>query len=176
MTLHLTINQPPVIALSYGTISCNGGITYLSITPSGGKKPYSYSVNGSRFLKVNSSNNIKAGTYAIVVMDAGGCTSDTTIKITQPVKLKSHTVAAKPSCKDNIDGTITITESGGTAPYLYSINNGAYVSSNVFTGLASGSYTISIKDVNGCTVTTSVIVPVAKNKCPQLFANSGFCK
>ena len=173
VTLHLTINQPPVISLSYGTISCNGGTTFLSVSPTGGKKPYSYSANGSRFVKANTSNNIKAGTYTIVVMDANGCTSDTTIKITQPTKLKIRAMAAKPSCKDNSDGTITVTASGGTAPYLYNINNGIYVSSNVFTGLAAGSYVVGIKDANGCIITTTVIVPEAKNRCPQLFANNG---
>jgi hypothetical protein len=52
-------------------------------------------------------------------------------------------------------GTTSITVSaaaGGTAPYTYSINGGAFVSSNVFVGLTAGVYTITVKDANGCTV------------------------
>ena len=170
-TLILTINPSPVIAsLAVGTISCNGGTTFLTVNVSGGKKPYSYSVNGSRMVKANSINNIRAGVYTIVVSDATGCTADTTITITQPAKVRMRVAATKPSCKGNNDGTITVTAVGGVAPYQYSINNGAYGNSNAFTGLVSGSYVIHVKDANGCVSTSTATVPVANNSCPAIIA------
>ena len=44
------------------------------------------------------------------------------------------------------NGTITVAVTGGTNPYLYSINRGIQQSSNQFTGLASGNYLIQVLD------------------------------
>jgi hypothetical protein len=64
------------------------------------------------------------------------------------------------------DGEITVTASGGTQgapdPYMYSIDNGSnYQTSNIFTGLTAGTYTITVKDDNNCTTTTAAVTLVA---------------
>ena len=46
---------------------------------------------------------------------------------------------------------------GGTAPYQYSINGVTFVASDTFTGLTAGTYTITIRDANGCTTTTNPV-------------------
>jgi len=48
------------------------------------------------------------------------------------------------------DGSISVAGSGGKAPYKFSISGSAPVSDSIFTNLASGSYTITIQDVNNC--------------------------
>ena len=53
------------------------------------------------------------------------------------------------------NGTIIVTASGGTDPYSYSLNNGAFQSSGQFANLAAGVYTITAKSSNGCTGTKS---------------------
>jgi hypothetical protein len=55
-------------------------------------------------------------------------------------------------CATN-NGSITVTASGGTAPYTYALNLGAYGSSSSFNSLGSGDYTVRVKDKNGCIVT-----------------------
>ena len=51
------------------------------------------------------------------------------------------------------DGSISLSGAGGTAPYSYSIDNGAnYQTSGAFSNLAAGSYNVSVKDNNGCTI------------------------
>lgn len=47
------------------------------------------------------------------------------------------------------DGSVTISATGGTAPYTYSINGGSFGASNVFTGLCAGKYILTVKDANG---------------------------
>ena len=64
------------------------------------------------------------------------------------------------TCSGSPDGKITVTASGGTGTYQYSKDNGtSFQSSNVFTGLASGLYSIVVKDANDCSsVATSVSI------------------
>jgi hypothetical protein len=62
---------------------------------------------------------------------------------------------ADVTCFAGSNGQITVTASGGTGPWYYSVNNGSgyiYDASNphVFTGLAPGTYKIRVKDSNGC--------------------------
>jgi len=57
-------------------------------------------------------------------------------------------------------GAITATGAGGTG-FTYSINNGAFQASGSFSNLAAGKYTITAKNANGCTGSTSGTV-VAK--------------
>lgn len=61
------------------------------------------------------------------------------------------------------NGTITVTPTGGVAPYTYAINLGTYGTSSTFNGLGSGDYTLRVKDKNGCmaTVEASLQVPGA---------------
>jgi gliding motility-associated-like protein len=57
------------------------------------------------------------------------------------------------------NGVLTVNSiNGGTTPYQYSLNNAAFVSSNSFTTLISGTYVIIVKDANSCsdTITTSI--------------------
>lgn len=55
-----------------------------------------------------------------------------------------------PTLCNSIDGSITVSGSGGEAPYTYKINDDAFQSSNSFQHLGPGSYTITIKDSHGC--------------------------
>ncbi|NBT57017.1 MAG: adhesin, partial [Betaproteobacteria bacterium] len=62
------------------------------------------------------------------------------------------------TCGNN-NGTTTIgAVTGGTAPYSYSFNGGTFGATTSFTSLAIGTYAVIIKDVNGCTFTTSVAI------------------
>lgn len=50
----------------------------------------------------------------------------------------------------SIDGSISVTASGGSEPYDFNINGGDYQSANLFKDLGAGSYTIRVKDTNNC--------------------------
>ena len=63
------------------------------------------------------------------------------------------------SC-NNTDGTLTVTGSGGKAPYQYSIDGATFKSEGSFTGLTAKDYSVTIKDANGCTSTASAKIGV----------------
>jgi len=69
----------------------------------------------------------------------------------------SNSVVSTVPCESTPSGSITITASGSTG-FTYNKNGGTYQSSNTFTGLAAGVYTMGVKDVNGCTKTQTVSV------------------
>jgi hypothetical protein len=53
------------------------------------------------------------------------------------------------------DGSITVVAIGGSEPYQYKIGAGSFGSSNIFSGLGAGTFTITVRDKNGCTVEIS---------------------
>lgn len=55
-------------------------------------------------------------------------------------------IVTNASCTNPTGGSITLSTSGGLAPYTYSLNGGAYQSTPSFTGLAAGNYTLFVKD------------------------------
>ncbi|TPE42586.1 T9SS type B sorting domain-containing protein [Pontibacter mangrovi] len=135
----------------------NGSVSVSSITD--GTAPYTYSIDGATYQAQATLSGLAAGNYTVYVKDANGCSVAQSVTITDiagPTAVAATSVAA--SCANN-DGSITVgTVTGGTSSYTYSINGTSFQSAASFTGLAAGTYTLTAKDANGCTVTTSVTV------------------
>ncbi|MBL0182826.1 MAG: T9SS type A sorting domain-containing protein [Chitinophagaceae bacterium] len=62
------------------------------------------------------------------------------------------------ACSTPNSGSITITASGGLAPYTYQLDAGAFQPSNVFNGVSAGIHTITIKDAYCGLLTKTVTV------------------
>ncbi|SFN41509.1 Por secretion system C-terminal sorting domain-containing protein, partial [Salegentibacter flavus] len=63
------------------------------------------------------------------------------------------------SCNGGNDGTATAGDvSGGNSGYLYKLDAGTYGTSNTFSGLTSGTYTITVKDSKNCETFQTVTV------------------
>jgi hypothetical protein len=73
-----------------------------------------------------------------------------------PVDCSTVSIAVSLDAQTNVtdctsnDGSITVSATGGKAPYEFRINGGAFSSSTVFENLTSGTYTIDVRDANGC--------------------------
>src|SRR5690606_832178 len=89
---------------------------------------------------------------------SGTCPSNAdTVNIEyRPISASATTTAA--SCTGVANGSIAVTASGGTAPYQYSLDGFSFQNSNVFNGLSTGSYTITIRDANLCTVSLLIMI------------------
>jgi hypothetical protein len=56
------------------------------------------------------------------------------------------------------NGSITVSGTGGMEPFMFSLNGGNFQSSGTFDQVGSGSYTVQIKDDNGCTASVDATV------------------
>jgi gliding motility-associated-like protein len=151
------------------TANCNEkGV--ISLQAKDGTAPYQYRVeldnstgsSGSSLIPVppppswsnTSSFSVDAGEYTVFVRDAYGC------ELSKPVEVKKDSkpvVALSISNECLTEGSfeINISEStAGIVPYYLSVNGSVYspvTLPHTLSNQNSGNYTITIKDVNGCT-------------------------
>lgn len=141
-------------------LSCNGvcdGTAIASV--SGGVSPYTF--NWSNGGTNDSLNSLCAGNYIVQATDAAGCVSTAQINLTQPAQLAgSLPFVVDELCNGACNGTITAIPSGGTMPYSYSWSNAQTTATA--SGLCSGTYTVTISDANGCSITQTdtIVSPV----------------
>jgi len=155
--------DPIVITTTSTKVNCNGANDgTITVTATGGIAPYTYSI-GSEYSTSRVFNNLSVGDYALNVRDAAGCITTATVKIVQPDLISHQIFITKNTTANSFDGKIGIVTSGGTAPYLYSLQdqNGIvlvpFQSSNNLVGLPAGTYTVIIKDSKGCLKTSTSI-------------------
>jgi len=152
-TASITLDQPDELTAtldSSSNVTCNGlQDGSIDVTVAGGTAPYTYawSPNGAT---TEDLTGLGAGTYTLVVTDANGCESTPlVVTITQPDTLALSLVSAgAATCNGDADATATVAVTGGTAPFTYDWSNGD--STATVTGLAAGTYTVSVIDANGC--------------------------
>jgi gliding motility-associated-like protein len=162
-TISFTIYQPTQIAPSiiYTTnASCNGTCNgTIAVSATGGISPYTFSDDGTNYSAVDSFTSLCAGNYTLYVKDANGCIQSITNSVTQPAALQlSVTNITEPSCFGNSNGQITVTATGGTPAYLYSIDLGFPQLSGTFTGLSAGLHIIGVGDSHICLDTIHVFL------------------
>ncbi len=125
--------------------SCTGSIT---VTPSGGAGPYTYSWSAGGSI-TNSSSNLCTGIYTCYIRDANNCLATQIDTIHTPAALAAHPTSTNLSCNSVCNGSAVVAPTGGTAPYTYSWSSSPSVTP-ALNNLCSGSYTCTIKDANGC--------------------------
>ena len=136
------ISQPSAIIVSAtltNPIACFGEVGEVTITATGGVVPY-----------VGTGTEIVGpGTWSYSVTDANGCTvSSSPVTVVEPAKVQAITTVVDDPCGLG-QGSISLVTTGGVAPYSYIWSNGQNTSTA--TGLAVGSYNVTITDTNGCT-------------------------
>lgn len=159
-TITLTDSLKVSSAFTITNVLCNGGNTgTITVTGSGGAgSPFSYAINSGSLGSANSFTSLAANTYLLHIEDKLGCYKDSLVSITQPIPISvSHTIT-DATCNGSSTGSIIEIASGGTSPYTYNINGGAFTPSGIFSALKAGTYTMVIKDQNGCTKTESLTI------------------
>lgn len=136
-------------------ISCfNAGNGSASVVASGGTTPYSYSwTNGSTG---TTASNLGAGITSVTVTDAKGCTKTSSVSLIQPAILEISEITTNVSCFNGGNGAISLSVTGGVAPYTYSWTHGA--TTQTLSNLTMGNYAVTVTDANGCTKSKTITI------------------
>jgi gliding motility-associated-like protein len=155
----------PTITVSSSNIvytSCSGNTGSFTGAASGGTGPYTFVLrNGAAtvatFNNVASSQSfatLGAATYTLQVTDANSCTGSATVTIgAANAPAVSIAPPTNPTCGAS-NGAATASASGGTSPYSYLWSNAGNTAA--ITGLAAGSYTVTVTDNQSCTATATI--------------------
>ncbi|MBK8845743.1 MAG: SprB repeat-containing protein [Bacteroidetes bacterium] len=153
-TCSYTVTEPTAVAAACsgtGTTSIGGSDGTASVVASGGTPGYTYLwSNGNT---TTSQTGLIAGTYTVTVTDVNGCTGNCSYTVVDPVVIIATCSGTNVSCNGGSDGSASVTQSGGMMPYTYLWSNGGTDASQ--TGLAAGTYTVTVTDFFGNTGTCS---------------------
>lgn len=93
-------------------------------------------------------SGLGAGTYSILVTDGYGCDTSMSVSIAAPAALSIAQLSVlNEQCAGTLNGSITATVTGGTAPYAYAWSNG---DTTAVLHAGAGTYTLTVTDANGC--------------------------
>jgi SprB repeat/Secretion system C-terminal sorting domain len=128
----------------------------LTINPTLGVSPYTYSWTGSPITIANRIN-LPVGPYTCTVTDALGCS----FAITQNINAGTSTLAATITatnvlCFGAPTGSIATVATLGTAPYTYSWTGSPSTTASI-SAVAAGSYTCTVTDAIGCTFVSNAV-------------------
>jgi hypothetical protein len=164
-TRSATIVDVPQVGLGTFTAvepTCFAADGSLTIQITGGTAPYYYSAStGDIQIQYGTSwtvSGLSPGNYAIQVTDAALCTFVAGTVLTSPQGITSINISSIGSTCSSNGGSIQVSVFGGTSPYLYTIiypnGNTTNVANNlttqIFSNLASGTYSVAVQDASGC--------------------------
>jgi len=155
-TLEVSVPSANISSPS-GCSSNDGQITAVA---SGGVEPYQYKLGSGSYQSSAAFSNLSAGTYLVSVKDSKGCeaTSENVVVPNVSSTLNANaTTEMDTECLTG-NGTLTITASGGASPYQYKLGSGSFGSNFVFTNLEGGTYAVTVKDSENCSVVVNGVV------------------
>ena len=137
---------------------CGGEMGSIQTTINGGIAPFTY--EWSNGATTPTLEGIPAGTYAVMITDATGCSAMAELTLDDPSSLLPTITVLNPNCFEE-RGAISVSVIGGVMPYSYEWSFGA-TTPNI-NDLEAGSYDVTITDANGCAVSlaTEIIAPPA---------------
>lgn len=162
-TYDINIPEPipfSVVIEEVESISCggenDGGL--VAISNGGTGTDYHYLWNDSNIGNFNS--NLSSGVYEVTVTDGVGCTAIGTYDLGEPIPINFDLTISDVNCWNGLNSGNIIVENvtGGTAPYVYGMDQGGFNSIPSFNQLAAGTYQVYVQDANGCEVNQEGII------------------
>jgi gliding motility-associated-like protein len=142
-----------VVTASAQSNPCSGAGS-VTATAGSGTPPYTYAWNTTPAQTSATAGGLTAGTYIVTATDSKGCTDTQSVALSQPAAFTAGiSASANASCHGGNNGSAAVSVSGGAAPYTYSWSTTPVQTSATAAGLAAGSYTVTVRDANGCSDT-----------------------
>jgi hypothetical protein len=168
-TTTITVENASGLTLALSGVSSSCGNTgIITATAGGGVAPLQYNINGGSYQASNVFSGLSPGSYTVNVKDANNCIISKQEIIASLTGLTlSASVVLQATCASN-NAVIMATGSGGSAPLTYSINGTTYQASDTFLNVATGTYTVYLKDATGCIITQSGLVVTTSGAGPGI--------
>lgn len=178
-TSETTVSVPeailPMFTLTSSSVTCfgdNTGTFDINVTNYTGAYTYevfdSLGTSVTGVVNANTSTNpltvtgMQSGTFSVVITetDVPFCSSTANIVISSPQETLTLNLSetSNVTCNNN-QGTITAIADGGWGDYEYELTGdatAAYSSNNTFTDLSAGTYTVNVRDAEGCIVSETI--------------------
>lgn len=163
--LPIDISQPKKLNVDFNDVSplscpmTDDGAAKLNVF--GGTKPYTYAwSNGATDATVS---NLKAGMNYVTITDKNNCLLIDSVNIIEPASINIDILNIKVlSCNGGSDGSISIKPEGGTVnnatDYTIEWNTDPVQTGFSATGLKEGVYTVTVKDLKGCSNSESIAI------------------
>jgi len=149
----------PIVVQFNGTAPSCSGLQNGAIDSqvSGGSSPYQYLwSNGSTAADLQ---NLPCGQYDLTLTDAAGCVRNFSDTLDCPQTITVVDIVPQHvRCFGGADGSITVQVQGGTLPLNYLWNDVNAQITPTAQNLSAGIYTVTVTDVNGCSISTSTTV------------------
>lgn len=140
----------------------NDGTVAFTVTSN---ETVEYSVDGGAFQAANNFADLADGTHTYIARNigtTGECQVEGTFEVLAGILVTiDGIVPTNEVCLGGNDGSLTINATTTSTNGLsYAINGGAFQASNVFTGLAPGTYDITVQDngTDACSATTQATI------------------
>ncbi len=158
---NVTMNNLPLPAINGLAAICNGAATTLTATPAGANYLWN---TGSTSNSISAST---AGNYTVTVTDGNGCTAQTThnlVLTSNPTPTITGTASACQSQPAVIDA-------GSYNSYVWSTG----ATTQTINATATGNYTVTVTDANGCTGSDLIAVTINALPTPSITGTLQFC-
>ena len=158
-TMDTVVFKPTVELTATATpTSCGNNNGTATTSVSAGSAPFTYSWSSGQ--TTAGASNLPTGVYTVTVTDNNGCANSVTVAVSTSGALTMTTTTTSSGCSV-ANGTATVNASSGVPPYSFFWNNGQ--TSQTATGLAAGTYTVTVTDASGCSAITTATVTQPSN-------------
>lgn len=174
----ITDGQPPILQLASITGStCGEADGSISVTGMSGQLPYTYTWSHDVGLNNPLANNLAADAYSVTLTDGNGCTAILNANVSDTQAPQATVQYTDALCAEGV-GSISISITGGTAPFDYNWSHNPGANGPTVTNLNSGNYSLTLTDAAGCqTIVTQAIAylppPVASADTENSLCNDG---
>jgi gliding motility-associated-like protein len=163
--------------ISKQDVNCNNGTTGNIKVAAGSEweHPIEFSLDGINWQADSNFNNLATGNYWVKVRNAN-CIDSINVPVIQSFPdLLASSAGSPASCSGDPDGEITLTPTGGKAPYLFSSDGTNFQASAIF-NVHAGDFTLTVKDNNGCLVTSDITIALNNTVTIEAGADAFICE
>ncbi|MBL0247893.1 MAG: choice-of-anchor L domain-containing protein [Chitinophagales bacterium] len=147
--------EGPSISANATNDFCNQNLGSITSFPAGGDGNYTFTWSHDANLNSPEAMDLASGNYSVTVTDGNGCTSLANATVDNILGPNLSVIASKMATCNQANGTATVLATGGDGNYTFSWSHDASLNSPEALGLASGNYSVTVTDGNGCTAAVS---------------------